>query len=73
MDKLKDKLCTLLSEGKAELIDFEDIVGKYSRKKVDAASIQLNELAQAGLLSYTREEYGFRINLYDIDKLKNFL
>ena len=71
MDKLVDKLTKLLGDGKAELIDFDELTGSYSKKKVDAVAIQLNELQQAALLSYTREEF-FRINLYDIDKLKNF-
>ena len=71
MDKLISNLCNLLEEGKPELIDFDLLIGAYTRKKVDAASIQLNELEQAGLLTFEREEFGFRIKINNIGQLKN--
>ena len=66
------KLVKLLEQGKAELIDFEDLSGAYSRKKVDAVDKLLNELRQAALLSYKREKFGFRIKVNDMNQLKNF-
>lgn len=72
MDKLIDKLCSLLKENRSELIDFDELTGTYSRKKVDAVAIQLDELQQAGHIQFIREDYGFRINLYDVEALKNF-
>ena len=72
MQKLVKQLSTLLNEGKAELIDFDELTGTYSRKKVDAVDKQLNELRQAGLVTYQREDYGFRINVHDMVKLREY-
>ena len=74
MDKLISNLCNLcnlLETGKPELIDFDLLIGAYTRKKVDATSIQLNDLEQAGLLTFEREEFGFRIKINNIGQLKN--
>jgi len=70
MDKLIDKLCSLLKENRSELIDFNELTGTYSRKKVDAVAIQLDELKQAKLLSYIREDYGYRIKILNMPQLK---
>lgn len=72
MQKLVKQLCTLLEPRKEELIDFEDLVGKYTRKKVDAVDKLLQQLQDAGLLTYQREDYGFHINVLDMQQLKNF-
>lgn len=72
MQKLVEQLSKLVEPHKAELIDFDDLTGKYSRKKADAVDKLLNELQDARLLSYIREEYGFRINVHDMDKLNNY-
>ena len=72
MDKLINKLCKLLHEGNSELIDFELITGAYSRKKTDATDHLLQQLQNERLLSYTREEYGFRIKVPNMNQLKNF-
>lgn len=63
MDKLFNQLTKLLEPDKAELVDFDELIGTYSRRKVDAAAKQLDELEQAGLLTYQREDYGFRIKM----------
>lgn len=61
--KLIDTLDKLLEPHRAALIDFSDLIGEYNRKKVDATSIQLRNLADQGYLTYEREEYGFRIEM----------
>lgn len=72
MQRLVDKLTKLLDNDKPTLIDFEELTGAYSRKKVDAVDKLLNGLQHAGLLSYIREDYGFRINVTSIDKLLEY-
>ncbi|WP_338656279.1 hypothetical protein V6B14_08540 [Sporosarcina psychrophila] len=72
MQKLVKQLSKLLGEGKVELIDFDELTGSYSREKVSAVDKLLNELGQAGLLSYIREDYGFRIHVTSIDKLLEY-
>lgn len=72
MQKLVKQLCTLLEPCKAELIDFEDLVGNYTRKKADKAASLLDILQEQSILTYQREDYGFRINVLDMQQLKNF-
>lgn len=72
MQKLVKQLTKLLGEGKAELIDYDELTGTYSRKKVDAVDKLLQQLQQAELLFYRREEYGFRIKVHEMDKLQEY-
>jgi len=60
-----------LVEGRSEHIDFEDVLtGKYSRKSADITEEKLRELAEASILNYEREEFGFRIEILNMEELK---
>lgn len=73
MDKLIGKLVSLLQLDTPKLIDFECLVGNYTRKKTDEAASLLQQLQDTHqLLTFEREDYGFRINIQDMKALKNF-
>ena len=72
MNTLVNRLIKLkLVEARSEHIDFEDIGNsKYSKKSADITEKKLRALAEAGILNYEREEYGFRIEVLNMKELE---
>ncbi|KAA0940153.1 hypothetical protein FQ087_22095 [Sporosarcina sp. ANT_H38] len=68
MDKQQQNLLTKIANIlqdplQTPLIDFEELCGTYSRKKVNALNDQLDILRDEKYINFSREEYGFRIEL----------
>lgn len=72
MVKLINILTKLLKEGKSQLLDFEDFMSRYSKLEVDKVAERLKTLEGAGMIQFQREDFGFRIQVNDMEQLKNY-
>lgn len=74
MNKLINNLINWYEEDKEQLITFEDIAnGKYSEKSSDRIEKNLQTLASTGILKYVSLEVGFRIEIIQMQDLKEIL
>ncbi len=73
MKSLITKLIKLqLQPYRSEHIDFEDLMNRYSKKSADKVQVQLQELQEAEAIQYEREEFGYRIELLNLQLLKSY-
>lgn len=69
MAKLIKVMIKLLIEGKSQLLAFEDFMSRYNKLEVEKIEERLKALEKAGMIQFQREEYGFRILVYDMKDL----
>ena len=66
------KLIKLIEREKHPLIEYEELISpKFKMKSVDEADAKLKLLEGAEILNYEREEFGFRIEIINMEELKD--
>lgn len=66
------KLIKLIEREKHPLIEYEELISpKFKMKSVDEAEAKLKLLEEVAILNYEREEFGFRIEIINMEELKD--